>query len=789
MKLAKSFGALLLAVALLAGFCLPGALPLRAAAASDELLLWDFEQAEMQPGKNLFPTSCGADPVFSTEQFTQGAGALKKPLIQQGVYPNMFRLNRSAPADLREYKAIHIDLYIGDIGVWNAYWKNYTVLQFHEQQLVQGENGTPASLSVALSAYDLAQGWNTLEIDVSTVPMTALQAIALSNYDPDHSGSKTTATEAKNNGNYSPVTDDAKMTLYFDNCVAVKTPDELVIGSCDNGTGESIGVAGVVNSVNYQSDVAKKSQGKSSLLFQLGGHAATERGQWPNHLRVALPQAVDLSEYNTLRFDIYISDIETYRKYWADSMAFRMFDASLGTGVLNDNAPSVYWCMMPSDLKQGWNTLTFDISAQADKGELKSVQTFLLQPAKALPSDPVTNSNNSNGASNFHTDGSAADTTYGDVTAVKTYVDAFRVSKERTTYFGFRQTDRTNKNISWPNGYGNLSASALHYNPQASDYSVFSMTFTGNVAGWANTAGYVTQRPFALQNGQVLDVDVYLSEESAASWNDKWVTSDARPLFRFYNTSVGAAIDESEADAIAWLPKDQLKAGWNTYQITIHTEYMGDSSNSVGRGQLEAIDELTFCAASEKALYWSYRTAHAGKQVEPTTVPADAKPVEFVIDNIRPHEEARATGSSSWRPLNGQKNAYVCFAPTQLTASLKLNYAEDAVRQLRLERSFAVFSKDGGVLKGQVAVGTGAQLDVYNEYGDPLAEKQTAVLLGDLNGDATITLADVKSTRGAILGTSPLSGAAEQAADFNRSEAVDILDLVQINLRSAAINP
>ncbi len=787
MKLAKSLGALLLAVALLAGFCLPGALPLRAAAASDELLLWGFENDEMQLGTNLFPRGTGVDPAFSTEQFTQGAGALKKPLIQQGVYPNMFRLNRSAPADLSEYKAIHIDLYISDIGVWNAYWKNYTVLQFHEQQLVQGDNRTKAaSLSVALSAYDLAQGWNTLEIDVSTVPMTALQAIALSNNDPNHSGSFSTDVYASNNSNYNPFTDDAKMNLYVDNCVAVKTPDELVIGSCDNGTGESIGVTGVPFSPAYQTAVATKSQGKSSLYYQLGGHwnsAANARGPWPNHLRVTLPQAVDLSEYNTLRFDIYISDIETYRTYWADIMAFRLFDRGLANQVA-----SKYWCMMPGDLKQGWNTVTFDISAAADKGELTAINIINLQPAISAPSGSVTDANSHNAASCFIENGTLPDYTYGDAATVVTYVDNFRVSKERTTYFNFRQTDRTDKKLEFPNGYGTFASTSLRYDAQASDYSTLHMTFTGNGGGWANTTGYVTQRPFALQNGQVLDVDVYLSEESAANWNDKWVTSDARPIFRFYNTSAGEGKNYTQSDAIAWLPKDQLKAGWNTYQITIHTEHLGDSAQAVGRGSLDAIDELTFCPAREGALYWSYFTDADGN-CRPTTVPADAKPVEFVIDNIRPHEEARATGSSSWRPLNGQKDAYVCFAPTRLSNTLKLNYAEDAVRQLRLERSFAVFSKDGGVLKGQVAVGTGAQLDVYNEYGDPLAEKQTVVLLGDLNGDATITLVDVKSARGAILGTSPLSGAAEQAADFNRSEAVDILDLVQINLRSAAINP
>lgn len=122
--------------------------------------------------------------------------------------------------------------------------------------------------------------------------------------------------------------------------------------SCEEIPSEAKAPNFVANGAIYNTEI--KSEGKGSI-----SNVLQKRGMYENLLigyRTTSP--VDVTGCNVLRMDFYIDNLEHYQKFWSGRL-YMLVGTSQDSCGQSDTASQYASYAIPTDLKEGWNTLEF----------------------------------------------------------------------------------------------------------------------------------------------------------------------------------------------------------------------------------------------------------------------------------------------------------------------------------------------------------------------------------------------------------------------------------------------
>lgn len=138
---------------------------------------------------------------------------------------------------------------------------------------------------------------------------------------------------------------------------AVKTPEKaLPLFSCEELDTETFGPHWTAKDAVYDTDLF--TEGSASLRLMLTDADAYKNLLFVNYLNKA---TADVSEYNVIRFDFYVDDIDVYKEFWAGHLYFHV--ATEGKESYQDPADAGFVTYsFPADLEQGWNTIEFPLN-------------------------------------------------------------------------------------------------------------------------------------------------------------------------------------------------------------------------------------------------------------------------------------------------------------------------------------------------------------------------------------------------------------------------------------------
>ncbi len=145
-------------------------------------------------------------------------------------------------------------------------------------------------------------------------------------------------------------------------------------------------------------------------------------------------------------------------------------------------------------------------------------------------------------------------------------------------------------------------------------------------------------------------------------------------------------------------------------------------------------------------------------------------------------EQAIPKPESRTEPLPGTGSAVITANPYFMSGAIMTKVPENTTAEgvraaLLVTDGFVKVFAPGGAEMASGSVGTGCSVTIFNTDGTVYAT-YTVVMYGDINGDSTITIADLVTVRKHLLDIAKLSGGPFVASDINKDGSITIADLV-----------